>query len=137
MITSLSIKHVLIVEDEQGIRETLFDLFQVDGNSIKTAELLPQALEQLRSQPFDLIVTDLRLGGKRDGGLQVMAVAGMLSPDAMVLVLTAYPDDASRQASVRLGAVHYLEKPVDLSIIAKHAASAGVRTAVSQTVVIE
>ena len=135
MIASPEIKRVLIVEDEQEIRGTLSDLFQVDGNSIKTAEFLPEALEQLRSQPFDLIVTDLRLGGKRDGGLQVMAMAGMLSPDAIVIVLTAYPDDASRQASVRLGAVHFLEKPVDLSIIAKHAASAGVRTAISETLV--
>ena len=135
MIAPLEIKRVLIVEDEQEIRGTLSDLFQVDGNAIKTAEFLPEALEHLRSQPFDLIVTDLRLGGKRDGGLQVMAMAGMLSPDAVVVVLTAYPDDASRQASVRLGAVHYLEKPVDLSIIAKHAASAGVRTAVSETLV--
>ena len=135
MNVSLEAKRVLIVEDEQSIRETLVDLFQVDGNAIKTAEFLPEALEQLRSQPFDLIVTDLRLGGKRDGGLQVMAMAGMLSPDAIVVVLTAYPDDASRQASARLGAVHFLEKPVDLSIIAKHAAGAGVRTAVSETLV--
>ena len=82
---------------------------------------------------FDLVVTDLRLGGKRDGGLQVMAVAGMLSPDAMVLVLTAYPDDSNRQASFRLGALHFLEKPVDLATIAQHAATVGVRSAFAQT----
>jgi response regulator RpfG family c-di-GMP phosphodiesterase len=46
-----------------------------------------------------------------------------------VLVLTAYPDDSNRQASIRLGALHFLEKPVDLATIANHAASVGVKTA--------
>ena len=120
---------VLIVEDEQSIRDVLVELFEVEGNAVTSAEFLPEALEKLRSQRFDLVVTDLRLGGKRDGGLQVMALAGMLSPDAMVLVLTAYPDDSNRQASFRLGALHFLEKPVDLATIAQHAADVGVRTA--------
>ena len=122
-------KSVLIVEDEQSIRDTLAELFDVEGNVISSAALLPEALERLRTQRFDLIVTDLRLGGKRDGGLQVMALAGMLSPVAMVLVLTAYPDDSNRQASLRLGALHFLEKPVDLATIAQLAATVGVRSA--------
>lgn len=127
--TEAGIKSVLVVEDEQSIRDVLVELFECEGNAVQSAELLPDALERLRSQRFDLIVTDLRLGGKRDGGLQVMALAGMLSPDAMVLVLTAYPDDSNRQASFRLGALHFLEKPVDLSTIAAHAATVGVKTA--------
>ncbi len=122
-------KSVLVVEDEQSIRDVLVELFEVEGNTVSSAELLPEALERLRTQRFDLVVTDLRLGGKRDGGLQVMALTGMLSPDAMVLVLTAYPDDSNRQASFRLGALHFLEKPVDLATIAQHAASVGVRCA--------
>ena len=122
-------KTVLVVEDEQSIRDILTELFDVEGNVVTAAELLPDALEQLRTQRFDLIVTDLRLGGKRDGGLQVMALAGMLSPDATVLVLTAYPDDSNRQASFRLGALHFIEKPVDLSTIAQLAVNAGVRSA--------
>ncbi|MFN7799491.1 response regulator [Gemmatimonas sp.] len=129
MKTEAATKAVLVVEDEQSIRDILVELFEVEGNTVTSAELLPEALEKLRMQRFDLIVTDLRLGGKRDGGLQVMALAGMLSPDAMVLVLTAYPDDSNRQASFRLGALHFLEKPVDLATIANHASSVGVRTA--------
>jgi CheY-like chemotaxis protein len=129
MKTEAAVKSVLVVEDEQSIRDILVELFEVDGNAVTSAELLPEALDKLRTQRFDLIVTDLRLGGKRDGGLQVMALAGMLSPDAMVLVLTAYPDDSNRQASFRLGALHFLEKPVDLATIANYAATVGVRTA--------
>ncbi len=122
---------VLIVEDEQSIRDVLVELFEVEDNIVTAAALLPEALDKLRTQRFDLVVTDLRLGGKRDGGLQVMALTGMLSPDATVLVLTAFPDDSNRQASMRLGALHFLEKPVDLATIAQHAANAGVRTALT------
>jgi len=120
---------ILVVEDELSIRDTLVELFEIEGNAVLSAAELPDALELLRTQRFDLIVTDLRLGGKRDGGLQVMALAGMLSPDATVLVLTAFPDDSNRQASLRLGAVQFLEKPIDLATIALHASTAGVRTA--------
>jgi CheY-like chemotaxis protein len=134
MKTEVATKSVLVVEDEQSIRDILVELFEVEGNTVTSAELLPEALDKLRTQRFDLIVTDLRLGGKRDGGLQVMALAGMLSPDAMVLVLTAYPDDSNRQASFRLGALHFLEKPVDLATIANHASTVGVRTAFATSI---
>jgi CheY-like chemotaxis protein len=91
---------------------------------------LLDAREALTTTAFDLIITDLRLGGKRDGGLQVMAAAGLLSPDATIMVLTAYPDDDNWHASRRLGATHFLEKPTDLIMIASLAAQHGVATAI-------
>lgn len=120
---------VLIVEDEQSIRDILAELFDVQGTAATTAGTLEEARAALAHQEFDLIVTDLRLGGKRDGGLQVMAASGLLSPEATVIVLTAYPDDSNRHASLRLGATHFLEKPVGLQTIAALAAEAGVATA--------
>ncbi|MDX2182741.1 MAG: response regulator [Gemmatimonadaceae bacterium] len=122
-------KSVLIVEDEENIRDTLVELFDVPTNLTTQAATLDEALAALKADGFDLIVTDLRLGGKRDGGLQVMAASGLLSPDATVIVLTAYPDEDNRFASLRLGATHFLEKPVDLATIAGLAAQAGVQTA--------
>lgn len=120
---------VLIVEDEQGIRDILAELFDTDGTLVTAAATLGEARAALAAAEFDLVVTDLRLGGKRDGGLQVMAAAGLLSPDATVIVLTAYPDQDNRHAALRLGATHFLEKPVDLQTIAALAADAGVATA--------
>ncbi len=122
-------KTVLIVEDEDNIRETLVELFDVPSNDLHQAASLEAALGELKARPYDLIVTDLRLGGKRDGGLQVMAAAGLLAPESTVIVLTAYPDEDNRFASLRLGATHFLEKPVDLQTIAGLAQQAGVSTA--------
>ena len=73
-------------------------------------------------EPYQVILSDIRLGGKRDGGLQ----AGLLSPEAVLLVLTAFPDQDDRRASLRLAATYFLEKPVDLVTIAMIAARHGV-----------
>jgi len=122
-------RHVLIVEDEQCIRDVLVELFETDGVQVSAAGTLEEAKRLLARHLFDLVVTDLRLGGRRDGGLQVMAAAGVLSPDATVIVLTAFPDEDNRNASIRLGATHFLEKPIALERIAELAAHAGVPTA--------
>jgi DNA-binding NtrC family response regulator len=127
-------RSVLIVEDEQCIRDVLAELFEVEQNEVAAVGTLDEARAALEQQVFDLVVTDLRLGGKRDGGLQVMAAGGILSPDAAVIVLTAFPDEDNRHASLRLGATHFLQKPVDLATIASLAAQSGVSSALSQDV---
>ena len=122
---------VLIVEDEVCIRDVLVELFDVDRTTVFSAATLERAQALLAARSFDLIITDIRLGGRRDGGLQVMAAAGVLSPQATVIALTAFPDDANRQACLRLGATHFLEKPVPLECLADLATSAGVPTAMT------
>ena len=126
-------KSVLIVEDEQSIRDILVELFETDVTHVVSVATLSGALGVLSRQAFDLVVTDIRLGGKWDGGLQVMGAAGLLSPDATVIALTAYPADGNRFASRRLGATYFLEKPADLLAIASLAAQHGVPTAMLPT----
>ncbi len=119
---------VLLVEDDQSIRDILVELFDVDGTAVTAFATLDEAKQALGRRTYDLIVTDLNLAGKRDGGLQVMAAAGLLSTDAPIIVLTAFPDESNRSASNRLGATHFLEKPADLAAIASLATRHGVRT---------
>ena len=102
----------------------------MEGSAPRAAGTLGEALRALAERPYHFVVTDIRLGGKRDGGLQVMAAAGILAPDAVVVALTAYPDDDNRHASLRLGATHFLEKPVPLATIAQLAARHGVPSAI-------
>lgn len=125
-------KRVLIVEDEISIRESLVDLFTSDDVVVVAAATLADAkIALFLDLPLDLIVTDLRLGGNRDGGLQVLAAAGLVHQQTPVIVLTAYPDDDNRHASERLSATYFLEKPVDLSVISKLARQHGVSSALS------
>ena len=122
---------VLIVEDEASIRESLAELFEVERVHVTAAANTDGALDALRAREYDLVITDLRLEGKRDGGLHVMAAATLLSPDAAIIALTAFPDEKHRLASHRLGAAHFLEKPADLVVIATIAARHGVPSALS------
>lgn len=122
---------VLLVEDDQSIRDVLVELFDVEGTDVTAVATLDDAKQALARRTYDLIVTDLNLAGKRDGGLQVMAAAGLLSTDAPIIVLTAFPDEANRSASHRLGATYFLEKPADLAAIATLATRHGVRTAMN------
>ncbi len=123
-------KRVLIIEDEISIRESLVDLFASDEVSVVAVATLADAKSALFSQlPIDLIVTDLRLGGNRDGGLQILAAAGLVHQRTPVIVLTAYPDDDNRHAAERLNAAYFLEKPVDLAVISKLARDHGVSSA--------
>ena len=129
--TTFMPKSILIVEDEDTIRDALVELFDGADATVSSAATLPEALRLLARQPFDLIITDIRLAGKADGGLQVMGAAGMLSPDAVVIALTAYPDDGNRFASNRLGATYFIAKPADLSHIASLAARHGIPTGIA------
>ena len=122
---------VLIVEDEVSIRDSLTELFEVRSVRVTAAADTATALDALRSQLFDVVVTDLRLAGKHDGGLQVMAAAALLSPDAVVVALTAWPEEQNRLDAGRLGAVEFLEKTADLTTIATIAARHGVPSALS------
>ena len=128
-------KSVLLVEDEESIRESLVELFESDDVETIAAATVSEAQRCLAGRVVDLVVTDIRLGSKRDGGLQVMAAAGILAADAPVIVLTAFPDENNRLAAQRLGATHFLQKPVDLDIIARIAGSHGVPTAMNAATV--
>ena len=131
--TTVSVpKHILIVEDEISIRESLVDLFASDDVVVVSAATLAEAKQALFSEPrLDLIITDLRLGGNRDGGLQVLAASGLVHQHTPAIVLTAFPDDDNRDASERLNATYFLEKPVDLAVIARLARDHGVSSALS------
>lgn len=122
-------KSVLLVEDEESIRESLVELFESEGVETVAAATVAEAQRCLGGRVVDLVVTDIRLGSQRDGGLQVMGAAGILAADAPIIVLTAFPDEDNRLAAQRLGATHFLQKPVDLDIIARIAAAHGIPTA--------
>lgn len=122
-------KSLLIVDDDQPVRDALVELFDTDENEITAAGTLAGALDALARHTFDLIITALRIGTRATGGLQVMAAAGILSPAATRIVLTTLADVAQREASQRLGATYVVEKPADPLSIAMFAARHGIGSA--------
>jgi DNA-binding NtrC family response regulator len=120
---------VLIVDADPATRDALVGLFEMGGNDAVAVGTVEDATAALHVRSFDLIIADLRVGCTRDGGLLVLAAAGLLSPYSAIIVFAADPSSDDREASHRLGATHVLPKPVDLLAVAALAAERGVSSA--------
>jgi len=80
---------ILVVDDASSARTTIAFLLRHRGHSVREADGVAGAARELRSDAFDVVVTDLRMP---DGvGLEVLHAAKTHCPDADVILLTVYP----------------------------------------------
>jgi two-component system, NtrC family, response regulator PilR len=103
---------VLIVEDEQLIREVLSSELRKAGHSVITAADGQEALQLLGTDIFDLVITDLKMPG-RLGGMEILKAVKEISPDTVVIVITAFATFAVGVEAMRLGAYDVFPKPFD------------------------
>ena len=102
---------ILIVDDEVALRATMADLLATEKREIITAASGEEALAYLEDGPYDLMIVDLIMPGI--DGLQVIDVAQKLSPQAKIIMLTAYGTLDSAIQAMRRGATDYLLKPAN------------------------
>jgi len=98
---------VLLVEDDDDIRELLMTLLELDGFTPTACSSAEAALEELREQPFDLVLTDYMLPNRTGGWLLHQASAEGLIDATSVLVVTAHPRPPD------VGAYEIVPKPFD------------------------
>ena len=113
---------ILVVDDEPDLR-TLYELTLLrEGYHVSTAATLEEAHEQLQTQRFDVVITDMRLP---DGfGMELLhALRDQQRPERCV-VMTAYGSAENAVEALRSGAFDYLTKPVDLKQFRSVVASA-------------
>ncbi|MDQ6995185.1 MAG: sigma-54 dependent transcriptional regulator [Mariprofundaceae bacterium] len=103
--------NILLVEDEWNARQVLSLGLETVGHEVLTCANPNEAEQALKTQVFDVVLTDLRMEG-RDAGLDVIRMAADLCPQAQVLLLTAYASAATAVEAMREGAFDYLTKPV-------------------------
>ena len=101
--------HILVVDDEAGVRFFLEQMLERDGHQVVAVESGEAALERIATQEFDLVLVDLRLQGI--GGMDVLAAVRETAPDTPVIVLTAHASLESAMEALRQGAHDYLFKP--------------------------
>jgi DNA-binding response OmpR family regulator len=101
--------HILVVDDEAAMRATLAEILSGEGYRTTTAEDGETALRILRETPIDLMVLDLKMAGL--DGLQVTEAAQQVSPDTVIIMLTAHGTLESAINAMRRGAHDYLLKP--------------------------
>lgn len=106
---------ILIVDDEEAIRETLAMCFAEDDHEIHQAATVQEALEVVDREVVDLAFVDLRLGD--DSGLDLIPELKEKAPWLKIVLLTAHASVQSAVEAMRRGAVEYLEKPVDPQVV--------------------
>ena len=103
-------KKVLVVDDEKSIRLTLKAFLQNDGYQVRIAEDADSALEQIRQEPADIVISDIIL--PRVTGVELLKSIHAIHPDTQVIMITGEPTLESASEAVRSGACDYLFKPV-------------------------
>src|SRR5512136_44097 len=102
---------ILIVDDEKGQREILSTILQKEGYRIVDAPGGREALERLKEEEFDLILTDLKMQGM--SGMELLENALGLDPRQCIVMMTAHGTIDSAVEAMKKGAFDYLEKPLD------------------------
>ncbi|MBZ0276573.1 MAG: response regulator transcription factor [Anaerolineae bacterium] len=100
---------VLVVDDEASIRNFLVRVLQLEGYEVQAASDGSEALMQLESAAYDLLLTDIKMD--RLDGVGLLRVAKERYPDLAVILLTGHATVPSAIAALREGASDYLLKP--------------------------
>jgi len=103
--------NILIAEDEQTIRESLKLVLEDEGYSVKVASDGVEALNKIKSENFDLVITDIKM--PRLDGMELLEKGSRISPDTFFIIITAYASVNSAIAALRAGAYDYLIKPLE------------------------
>lgn len=114
---------ILIVDDEESVRDSLYNWFIEDGYAVESAGNAKEALSVLESKNFDIILADIKMPGM--DGLEMSRRIKTLNKDAIVIVMTAFASVDTAVQALKDGAYDYVTKPFDpddLSHLVRNAA---------------
>ena len=112
--------NLLIVDDEESYRKVLKVIFEAEGYTVRTAAAGTNALAQLKTQPCDLIISDVRMPDM--DGISLLTAARELFPDIGVVLMTAFGTIDTAREAFKLGADDFIQKPFnneELKLIVK------------------
>ena len=102
---------ILIVDDEESVRDSLFNWFLEDGFRVECAENARKALTILESDQFDIVLADIKMPGM--DGLEMLRRIKSIRSDAIVIVMTAFATVDTAVKALKDGAFDYVTKPFD------------------------
>jgi len=108
---------IAILDDDDGVRASLSSLVRSLGHDVRTYASATAFLADDDAGDPDCLITDMQMPGMTGAQLlEALVVAGRRFP---VIVMTAFPSDATRQRVLAAGALAYLVKPVDGPTVAR------------------
>ncbi|MHC1773865.1 MAG: sigma-54-dependent transcriptional regulator [Lentimicrobium sp.] len=102
---------ILIVDDEESVRDSLYNWFIEDGYRVECAENAKLALTMLESGSFDIILADIKMPGM--DGLEMLRRIKSLKKDSIVIIMTAFAAVDTAVQALKDGAFDYITKPFD------------------------
>ncbi|HSB34455.1 MAG TPA: sigma 54-interacting transcriptional regulator, partial [Nitrospirota bacterium] len=102
---------ILVIDDEESIRYTFASFLSEEGHAVTVARNFSEGLARLSEKGFDLIFSDIVLGGRT--GMDILREAKERNPACPVVMITGFPTVETAAEAVRLGAFDYLPKPVE------------------------
>lgn len=102
---------VLVVDDEEIIRDSLSFILQKEGYDVQQAANGQEAFEKVKENPPDVIITDIEMPGMK--GVELLEKVSHVSPQTFVIIITAYGSIETAIQALRKGAYDYILKPLD------------------------
>jgi DNA-binding NtrC family response regulator len=102
---------ILIVDDEESVRDSLYNWFIEDGYRVACAADAKKALTILESDPFDIILADIKMIGM--DGLEMLRRIKAIRKEAIVIMMTAFATVDTAVQALKDGAFDYVTKPFD------------------------
>ena len=109
---------VLFVDDEPGIRITMPHILRRHGLRVRAVGTVNQALAEIASAKFNVLISDLNIGHPT-GGLIVVNAMRRAQPNCVTLILTGFPRCDAELEAIRNQVDGYLTKPAQISILLK------------------
>lgn len=103
--------HTLVVDDEPGVRFFVEETLHRSGHQVTTAKSGEEALDNLRETPYDLVILDLKLGGRIDG-IKVLEAIRWRWPQTNVIIFTAHGSLETAMQAIDQGVEKYVQKPL-------------------------
>jgi two-component system response regulator HydG len=116
---------VLVIDDDRSHAQTLAEVLEKVGDQVTVATSGKAGADAIDRDEFDVILTDLRMAGI--DGLAIVRKAESVQPEAEVVVMTGFGDVKTAVEAMKLGALHYLQKPLDMAEVRAIVQKAGER----------
>ncbi|MEJ2689874.1 MAG: sigma-54 dependent transcriptional regulator [Deltaproteobacteria bacterium] len=119
---SNSAVHILIVDDEFSVRDSLQAWLSDEGYSVEVAAGGQEAIARMAGKKWDIFFIDLRMPGM--GGMELLEMVRQTQPDSVIIIMTAYASVDSAVEAMKRGAYDYLTKPFDpdhLAVLVRNA----------------
>ncbi len=100
---------ILVVDDEKGMRDFLSIMLKKEGYEVASAERGEDALKAVQAEIYDLVITDVKM--PQIDGIEVLKTVKDVSPETVVIMITAFATTETAVEAMKLGAYDYITKP--------------------------